>query len=108
MFITLKTASQKSKPERNEKAKGLPNSGVLVSPRRSVMMNIMLERKNETNEIQTSCTHDKNGNMTVLPGLTCKYDAWNRLVEIGNTIRYDYNGLNQRIHKQIFIFQFWE
>jgi len=57
---------------------------------------------NKANEIQTSCTHDKNGNMTVLPGLTCKYDAWNRLVEIGNTIRYDYNGLNQRVHELIF------
>ena len=58
-------------------------------------------RKNETNEIQTSCTHDKNGNMTVLPGMTCKYDAWNRLVEVGSNIRYDYNGLNQRVKKTV-------
>ena len=56
---------------------------------------------NTANEIQTSCAHDKNGNMTVLPGVTCKYDAWNRLVEVGNTIRYDYNGLNQRVRKTV-------
>ena len=56
---------------------------------------------NTANEIQTSCTHDKNGNMTVLPGMTCKYDAWNRLVEVGSNIRYDYNGLNQRVKKTV-------
>jgi len=56
---------------------------------------------NTANEIQTTCVHDKNGNMTVMSGLTCKYDAWNRLVEVGNTIRYDYNGLNQRVRKTV-------
>jgi len=39
--------------------------------------------------------------MTVMPGLTCKYDAWNRLVEVGSNIRYDYNGLNQRVRKTV-------
>jgi len=56
---------------------------------------------NKVNEIQTSCNHDKNGNMTMMPGMTCKYDAWNRLVEVGNNIRYDYNGLNQRVKKTV-------
>jgi hypothetical protein len=56
---------------------------------------------NKANEIQTSCAHDKNGNMTVLPGIAnAQYDAWNRLVQIGTT-RYEYNGLNQRVKKTV-------
>jgi hypothetical protein len=47
-----------------------------------------------------------NGNMTVMPGLNAKYDAWNRLVEVRDSSdnlisRYDYNGMNQRIVKMI-------
>jgi len=51
--------------------------------------------------------HDAKGNMTTLPkgwspasGLTCVYDAWNRLVEVkdGSTTigRYEYDGLGRR------------
>ena len=59
---------------------------------------------NASNEIQGIATHDKNGNMTVMPGQKGTYDAWNRLVEVRDTsdhliARYDYNGLNQRIKK---------
>ena len=55
--------------------------------------------------------HDGVGNMTQLPnpaslgnGLTCTYDAWNRLVEVedasANTMgKYEYDGLNRRIKK---------
>ena len=56
---------------------------------------------NAANEIQTACTHDKNGNMTLMPSLKGKYDAWNRLVQVGNSIRYEYNGLNQRVKKTV-------
>ena len=52
--------------------------------------------------------HDAAGNMTTVPkpadltaGLTLKYDAWNRLVEVtdGTTVvgKYEYDGLNRRI-----------
>jgi RHS repeat-associated protein len=56
--------------------------------------------------LTSQSVHDKNGNMTILPDLKGKYDAWNRLVEVrdssGNLIaRYDYNGLNQRIRKTV-------
>ena len=55
---------------------------------------------------------DKNGNMTTVPkpsslanGLTCEYDAWNRLVEVkdGATVvaKYEYDGLNRRIKKHL-------
>ncbi|MCL2742638.1 MAG: RHS repeat protein, partial [Planctomycetaceae bacterium] len=54
---------------------------------------------NAANEIQSLVSHDKNGNMTVMPGLNCKYDAWNRLVKVNENIRYEYNGLNYRIKK---------
>ena len=59
---------------------------------------------NAANEVATNCTHDKNGNMTVMPGLIGKYDAWNRLVEVRNASNvllatYAYNGVNQRIKK---------
>ena len=61
---------------------------------------------NKANEIQTTCTHDQNGNMTVMPGLNGKYDAWNRLVEVRNASDallaiYAYNGLNQRVRKTV-------
>ncbi len=52
--------------------------------------------------------HDRNGNMTTIPkpaslanGLTAKYDAWNRLVEVkdGQTVigKYEYDGSNRRV-----------
>ena len=61
---------------------------------------------NAANEIQTSCMHDKSGNMTLLPGMKGKYDAWNRLVEVRDdsdifVARYDYNGRNHRIKKTV-------
>ena len=61
---------------------------------------------NAANEIQGIATHDKNGNMTVMPELKGKYDAWNRLVEVRDVsdnliARYDYNGRNQRIKKTV-------
>ena len=61
---------------------------------------------NKSNEVQTSCTHDRNGNMTVMPGLKGKYDAWNRLVEVRNSsdsllATYGYNGLNHRVKKTV-------
>jgi len=61
---------------------------------------------NAANEVLTNSTHDRNGNMTVMPGLRGVYDAWNRLVEARNAsnvliARYDYNGLNQRVRKTI-------
>ena len=61
---------------------------------------------NKANEIASVCTHDRNGNMTVLPGLKGKYDGWNRLVEILDTsdsllATYFYNGLNQRVKKTV-------
>jgi RHS repeat-associated protein len=44
--------------------------------------------------------------MILMPGLKCKYDAWNRIVEVRNTnneliATYEYNGLNQRIKKTV-------
>ena len=58
---------------------------------------------NAANEILTSCSHDKNGNMTVILGLNHVYDAWNRLVQVkdGATVvgTYGYNGLNHRVKK---------
>jgi YD repeat-containing protein len=61
---------------------------------------------NRANEIQATCTHDKNGNMTVMPGLKGKYDAWNRLVEVRDSANvllatYGYNGLNHRVKKTV-------
>ena len=55
---------------------------------------------------------DKNGNMTTVPkssslanGLTLKYDAWNRLVEVkdGATVvgKYEYDGLNRRVKRHL-------
>ena len=52
--------------------------------------------------------YDAAGNMTTMPqpgsettGLTCVYDAWNRLVEVGSgstvLATYSYDGLNRRI-----------
>jgi RHS repeat-associated protein len=61
---------------------------------------------NAANEILTNITHDRNGNMTVMPGHRGKYDAWNRLVEVLSSsdvliARYDYNGLNHRVRKTV-------
>ena len=61
---------------------------------------------NAANEVLSSCTHDRNGNMTVLPGQKAKYDGWNRLVEVRNSADtllavYGYNGLNQRVRKTV-------
>jgi hypothetical protein len=61
---------------------------------------------NKANEIQTNCTHDRNGNMAVIPGLKGTYDAWNRLVEVRDAsdvlmATYGYNGLNQRVKKTV-------
>jgi RHS repeat-associated protein len=61
---------------------------------------------NKANELQGIATHDANGNMTVMPGLKGKYDAWNRLVEVKDSsdnviATYEYNGLNQRIKKTV-------
>ena len=55
---------------------------------------------------------DAAGNMTTVPdpsslsdGLTCTYDAWNRLVEVeddGQTLaEYAYDGLNRRVMKRV-------
>ena len=55
---------------------------------------------------------DKNGNMTTVPkpsspanGLTLKYDAWNRLVEVkdGQTVvgKYEYDALNRRVKRHL-------
>ena len=61
---------------------------------------------NKANEIATVCTHDRNGNMTLMPGLKGKYDAWNRLSQVKDAsdsllATYSYNGLNQRIKKTV-------
>ena len=61
---------------------------------------------NAANEVQTIATHDKNGNVTVAPDFTGKYDAWNRLVEVRNASDalmaiYSYNGLNQRVKRAL-------
>ena len=61
---------------------------------------------NKANEVQSTCTHDRNGNMTVMPGLRGVYDAWNRLVETRNASNvllatYGYNGLNHRVKKTV-------
>ena len=61
---------------------------------------------NAANEIQGIADHDQNGNMTVMPGMKAKYDAWNRLVEVFDSLdvliaTYGYNGLNQRVRKTV-------
>jgi RHS repeat-associated protein len=77
---------------------------------------------NEVNEItqisETTGTgwvdpvHDQAGNMTTVPkpsglssGLSCKWDAWNHLVEVkdGATVvaRYEYDGLARRVKKHL-------
>jgi len=72
---------------------------------------------NKANEITSASSwatpaHDRAGNMTTVPkpsspanGLTLKYDAWNRLVEVkdGQTVvgMYEYDGQNRRIKKHI-------
>ena len=71
--------------------------------------NIAVETRthNAVNEIMNAVAYDANGNMTQMPSpkdgtnLNCVYDAWNRLVAIGEDIRYEYNGLNQRIAKTV-------
>ena len=56
--------------------------------------------------------HDKAGNMTTLPkpsslatGLTCTWDAWNRLVEVKQSAtvvgRYEYDGLGRRVKSHV-------
>ncbi|MBM4092022.1 MAG: RHS repeat-associated core domain-containing protein, partial [Planctomycetes bacterium] len=56
--------------------------------------------------------HDRAGNMTTVPkpsslasGLTCKWDAWNRLVEVkdGATVVavYEYDGLARRVKSHV-------
>ena len=58
--------------------------------------------------------HDRAGNMTTAPkpssptnGLTCKYDAWNRLVQVDDddaevtVAKYEYDGLHRRIKKHL-------
>ncbi len=57
-------------------------------------------------DANNSETHDRNGNMTLLPGLKAKYDAWNRVVEVRNNnnavlAEFSYNGLNQRVAKKV-------
>ena len=57
--------------------------------------------------MQGIATHDANGNMTVMPNLKAKYDAWNRLVELRDAsdnlvARYEYNGLGHRITKKTY------
>jgi uncharacterized protein RhaS with RHS repeats len=44
--------------------------------------------------------------MVLMPGLKGKYDTWNRLVEVRDSndnliTQYEYNGLNQRIKKNV-------
>jgi RHS repeat-associated protein len=61
---------------------------------------------NAANELQGIATHDANGNMTLMPGLKGKYDAWNRLIEVRDSnnnliAQYEYNGLNQRTKKTV-------
>ncbi len=68
--------------------------------------NIEKRQHNAANEIQGIVSHDKNGNMVLMPGIKLKYDAWNRLVEVRNeknevVAKYSYNGLNQRIEKKV-------
>ena len=58
-------------------------------------------RANEITQIDSSSTHvaqDAAGNMTKVPtptslatGLTCKYDAWNRLVDVRRLIPVKYS-----------------
>ena len=56
--------------------------------------------------------HDKAGNLTTLPkpsspatGMTCTWDAWNRLVEVkeGVTVvgRYEFDGLHRRVKSHV-------
>ena len=62
---------------------------------------------NAANEILNTVVHDANGNMARMPSpkdgmnLDCVYDAWNRLVAVGNNIRYEYDGRNHRIKKMV-------
>ena len=70
--------------------------------------NVIESRTHDTaNEILTGVVHDANGNMIQMASpkdgsaLSCVYDAWNRLVAVGNNIRYEYSGLNHRIAKTV-------
>jgi len=67
------------------------------------------------NKIQDVVSHDRNGNMTVVPKpdesgdhLLFQHDAWNRVTKVfeedGTTkvAEYEYNGLNYRICKRTF------
>ena len=56
--------------------------------------------------------HDRAGNLTTLPkpsspatGLTCKWDAWNRLVEVKESApvvgRYEHDGLGRRVKSHV-------
>ncbi|MBY0589562.1 RHS repeat-associated core domain-containing protein [bacterium] len=91
----------------------------------TVLGNIELTQSrahNKANEVGTitnsvgaawaAVSHDAAGNMTAMPksddegvGLTCTYDAWNRLVKVINAsdsttvAEYEYDGLNRRIVK---------
>ncbi len=55
---------------------------------------------NAANEI-ASLEHDRNGNVISLQNANCRYDAWNRLVEVNENIAYRYDGLNRRIEKAV-------
>jgi len=66
----------------------------------------ILTYPNAANEIQGIADHDQNGNMTVMPVMKAKYDAWNRLVEVKDSsdallANYEYNGLNHRVKKTV-------
>jgi RHS repeat-associated protein len=63
---------------------------------------------NTANEILNTVTHDKNGNMTIMPSLqtpgsllSATYDAWNRIVSVANIADYRYDGRNHRIIKNV-------
>jgi RHS repeat-associated protein len=63
---------------------------------------------NTANEILNTVTHDKNGNMTIMPSLqthgsllSATYDAWNRIVSVSNIADYRYDGRNHRISKVV-------
>jgi RHS repeat-associated protein len=68
--------------------------------------NVETRTHNAANELQNIAAHDANGNMTLMPNIKGKYDAWNRLIEVRNTndeliAQYEYNALNQRIKKTV-------
>jgi RHS repeat-associated protein len=68
--------------------------------------NIENRTHNAANELQNIAAHDANGNMTLMPNLKGKYDAWNRLIEARDSsdnliTQYEYNALNQRIKKTV-------